>query len=223
MSKLILVRHGETYSNVAKVLDTRLPGAPLTERGVAQAKQFGSGLAGNRPRILVSSRALRAEQTAAHIGAAIGVTPTSVDGLHEVQLGDLDSTSDEASYQRFADIFHAWHTGDLDARAEGGESGREVLDRMVAALTTLRTRYIDGDRGNGSAGDVMVVSHGAAIRLAARYLADVPSLFAADNHLNNTATVELLPLPGGGWQCARWGLFTPPFVEVGPVVDIPMG
>ena len=44
-AKLILVRHGETEGNVAKILDTALPGLPLTERGVAQAKAFGASSA----------------------------------------------------------------------------------------------------------------------------------------------------------------------------------
>ncbi|WP_435532134.1 hypothetical protein [Rhodococcus antarcticus] len=31
--RLVLARHGETASNVAQRLDSRPPGAPLTERG----------------------------------------------------------------------------------------------------------------------------------------------------------------------------------------------
>lgn len=227
--KLILVRHGETPSNVAKVLDTVLPGAPLTERGVAQAKEFGSRLAAP-PQLLVSSKALRAEQTARHIAESIDLTPVSLEGLHEVQLGELDGTSDEASYQQFSDIFHAWHAGDLAARPPGGESGADVLDRIVPVLAELRARYLTSDgaadngaKGGVATGDVLVVSHGAAIRLVARYLAAVPPLFAANNHLRNTATVELVPLVDGGWQCVRWGPFEPPFVEVSPTADLPMG
>ncbi|MBJ7351731.1 MAG: histidine phosphatase family protein, partial [Rhodococcus sp.] len=56
-----------------------------------------------------------------------------------------------------------------------------------------------------------VVSHGAAIRLVAAALTGVDGTFAADNHLDNTQTIELLPLPDGGWACAKWGTFLPPF------------
>ena len=34
---LILLRHGQTTSNVDRLLDTRLPGAALTELGQEQA------------------------------------------------------------------------------------------------------------------------------------------------------------------------------------------
>ena len=39
--RLILVRHGQTEANVAKRLDTALPGAKLTPEGLAQAEVLG--------------------------------------------------------------------------------------------------------------------------------------------------------------------------------------
>ncbi len=67
---------------------------------------------------------------------------------------------------------------------------------------TLREQYLDDP---AESGDVVLVSHGAAIRLVAAQLAGVPGLFAANNHLANTQSVELTPLAGGGWECVRWG------------------
>ena len=49
-----------------------------------------------------------------------------------------------------------------------GESGDEVLDRYVPVITQLRMRYLDDDAWHG---DIIVVSHGAAIRLVAATLA----------------------------------------------------
>ena len=46
----------------------------------------------------------------------------------------------------------------------------QVLDRYVPVLTQLRMRYLDDDAWHG---DIVVVSHGAAIRLAAAALAGV--------------------------------------------------
>ena len=42
---LILVRHGQTHSNAAKIIDTRPPGAELTDVGRAQATNLGAELA----------------------------------------------------------------------------------------------------------------------------------------------------------------------------------
>ena len=205
--KLVLVRHGQTFSNVDKILDTALPGASLTERGHDQARRFGESTAGAAPSILVSSLALRAVQTAEHIAAATGVTPYQREGLHEAQAGELEGLSDEAAHKQFTEIYGRWHSGDLDARVLGGDSGRSVLDRYVPVLDDLRAEFLT----ELDSPDVVVVSHGAAIRLVAAVLAGVDGEFAADNHLDNTETVELLPIAGGGWSCVRWGTFVPPF------------
>ncbi|HIW92676.1 MAG TPA: histidine phosphatase family protein [Candidatus Corynebacterium avicola] len=75
MSRLLLIRHGQTTSNVRQALDTALPGAALTDLGWSQAFTAGEMLAGEQdesasPLSLVSSQALRARQTAAGIATA---------------------------------------------------------------------------------------------------------------------------------------------------------
>ncbi|MBH0778957.1 histidine phosphatase family protein [Nocardia bovistercoris] len=217
--RLILVRHGETEGNVAKILDTRLPGLPLTERGAAQAKTFGAGLL-TRPAALFSSAALRARQTANHIEEATGVSASILDGVHEVQVGDIEGLGDPDSHELFQRVYRAWHEGDLAQRTPGGESGHEVLARYLPVVETLRSAYLSGP----DAGSVVVVSHGAAMRLAARALAAVEPPFTTNNHLDNTETIELVPRVEGGWECVRWGRFIPPFtLEVSPSPDDPMG
>lgn len=218
--KLILVRHGQTEANVGLRLDTRLPGARLTEVGEGQAREFGSRLAGSSPLAVVASEALRARQTARWVERASGVAVQVREGIHEAQAGDLEDRADRASHELFAKVFHAWHAGDLAARIPGGESGEDVLERYVPVLSALRQEFLEvPDAG----GDVLVVSHGAAIRLVAGYLAGMDGTFSAHTHLDNTQTVELVPTAAGGWQCVRWGAVLPPF-DLAPVVpDDPMG
>ncbi|MEV6770956.1 histidine phosphatase family protein [Nocardia sp. NPDC051030] len=217
--KLILVRHGETEGNVAKILDTRLPGLPLTERGAAQAKTFGANLVAP-PQRLFSSEALRAKQTGGYIEAATGVPLEVLEDLQEVQLGDLEGLNTTDAHHAFQDIYHSWHFGDLSARVPGGETGFEVLDRYVPTLERLRAEYLT----TPDVPDIILVSHGAAMRLVSRELTDVPRAFAANNHLDNTETIELLPTAGGGWECTRWGRYPAPFTsDIDPTGDDPMG
>lgn len=218
--KLILMRHGETEANVARRLDTRLPGAPLTPRGAEQARIAGTLLALTPPLAVASSQALRARQTAGQIEIVTGVSVQVVDGLHEVQVGDLEDRDDDESHELFKDVYRRWHIGDLDAHTPGGETGFGVLDRYLPILNDLRMKYLDGSQG-----DLVVVSHGAVIRLAAATLLSLPTGFAAKNHLDNTERIELVPVAGGGWTCARWGRFEPPFedADVSPLPDDPMG
>ncbi|MEV0947109.1 histidine phosphatase family protein [Rhodococcus sp. NPDC049939] len=219
---LILVRHGQSEANVERRLDTRLPGARLTPEGLSQAEQLGIDLAAAaRTAALVSSQALRARQTAQRIQIALGITVEVREGLHEAQVGQLEDRSDEESHKLWIKTFHLWHNGDLDARAPGGESAHEILERYVPVVESLREQYLSGPT---EPGDVVLVSHGAAIRLVAAQLAEVPGPFAAGTGLANTQSVELAPLPGGGWECVRWGTVVPPFDKrANTEAHIPMG
>lgn len=204
--RLILVRHGQTEANVERRLDTRLPGARLTELGRTQARTLGERLASVPPAALVSSQALRARETAGFVETASGTALQVREGLHEAQAGELEDRSDLESHKMFAKVFHTWHAGDLSVRMPGGESGLDIIERYVPVVDSLRAQYLAGDAG----GDVVVVSHGAAIRLVGAYLGGVPGAFAADRHLENTSSVELVPTDTG-WRCVRWGVIAPPF------------
>jgi broad specificity phosphatase PhoE len=204
--RLVLLRHGQSYGNVERRLDTRPPGAALTPLGRDQAQAFARS--SGRPAMLAHSVAMRASETAAVISAELDVSALEVAGIHEVQVGELENRNDDEAIAEFNAIYDRWHRGELDVPLPGGETANDVLDRYVAVLTDLRMRYLDDDDWNG---DIVVVSHGAAIRLASAVLAGVDGNFALDNHLENGESVVLAPITDGRWSCVRWGARTPPF------------
>jgi broad specificity phosphatase PhoE len=216
--RLVLVRHGQSHGNVERRLDTRPPGAALTDLGRDQARAFARDLP--HPAAMVAhSVALRAAQTAAEIGDELGLDTHEFEGIHEVQVGDLEDRNDDDAIAEFETIYQRWHEGDLDLPLPGGETASQVLDRYVPVITQLRLRYLDDDAWHG---DIVVVSHGAAIRLASAVLAGVDSSFALDHHLGNTESVVLAPITDGRWSCVQWGTLTPPFYpepDVHPVED----
>ncbi|BCI79048.1 phosphoglycerate mutase [Mycolicibacterium sp. TY66] len=205
--RLVLVRHGQSEANVAKRLDTRPPGAALTQLGRQQARDFGIDWA-HPVGLVVHSVAARAQQTAAEIADGLGLDPVEAHGIHEVQVGDLEDRSDAAAIEQFDAIYEDWQRGKLDVAMPGGETGREVLDRYVPVLTNLRVRSLDD---HDWVGDIVVVSHGAAIRLVAAHLAGVDADFALEHHLLNAECVVLSPITDGRWSCVQWGAKTPPF------------
>jgi broad specificity phosphatase PhoE len=216
--RLVLVRHGQTHGNVERRLDTRPPGAELTDLGREQARTFARELP-HRPAMLVHSVALRAAQTAAEIGDELGLDRQELEGIHEVQAGDLEDRNDDDAIAAFETVYQRWHEGDLGVAMPGGETGDEVLDRYVPVLTQLRLRYLDNHDWRD---DIVVVSHGAAIRLVSAVLAGVDGGFALDHHLANTESVVLAPITDGRWSCVQWGTLTPPFypeLDVHPVQD----
>lgn len=216
--RLVLLRHGQSYGNVERRLDTLPPGAALTPLGHDQARAFAHGGCA-RPAMLAHSVAIRASQTAAVIAAELDLPAHEFAGIHEVQVGELENRNDDEAVAEFNAIYERWHRGELDVPLPGGETANDVLDRYVPVLTDLRMRYLDNDDWNG---DIVVVSHGAAIRLASAVLAGVDGTFVLDNHLENAESVVLSPITDGRWSCVRWGTRTPPFYpEPGatPVTD----
>lgn len=216
--RLVLVRHGQSHGNVERRIDTRPPGAALTDLGREQARAFARDLT-HRPAIIAHSVAVRAVQTAAEIGSEIGLATHEFEGIHEVQVGELEDRNDDAAIEAFETIYQRWHEGDLDVPMPGGETANQVLDRYLPVITQLRLRYLDDDAFDG---DIVVVSHGAAIRLASAVLAGVDGSFVLDHHLANTESVVLSPITDGRWSCVQWGTLTPPFYpepDVHPVED----
>lgn len=194
--RLVLVRHGETTANAENILDTRLPGYPLTEQGHRQAAELAQRLAGDPVVAVYASRALRARQTAQPVAAHHGVTVQVLDGVHEVFIGDLEGRQAPDDHRTLHELYRTWHYGDLEAARPGGESAKQVLDRYLADVAAIRSAHRDGT--------AVLVSHGAATRLAVVALAaNVDGSFAAPRLLPNAATV-LLETNGTGWRCLCW-------------------
>lgn len=190
--RLVLARHGQTDSNVAHVLDSRPPGAPLNALGRAQAAALGERLASAPVTVVYASRATRAQQTAAPVAAAHALPVTVVDGVHEVFVGDLEGRSDEAALKEFDTVYRAWHDGDLAAHMPGGESALDLRARFLPVVERITS---------GASGMVVLVSHGAAIRLAAgALLGDT----AETMYVPNTGLVILGAHPDGGWELEHW-------------------
>ena len=171
--RLVLVRHGQSHGNVDRRLDTRPPGAALTDLGHEQARRFARDWP-HHIGMVAHSVAVRATETAADIGAELGLPTLTLEGIHEVQVGDLENRNDDAAIEQFNSIYQRWHEGELDVPLPGGETANEVLERYLSVVTQVRLRYLDDQAWKG---DVVVVSHGAAIRLVGAVLAGVDSGF----------------------------------------------
>ena len=87
MTTLILLRHGRSSANAAGVLAGRTPGVELDEAGKEQSERMVERLTGGPLAVVVSSPALRCEQTVAPLLAERGLTAVTEPGLAEVDYG----------------------------------------------------------------------------------------------------------------------------------------
>jgi broad specificity phosphatase PhoE len=195
--RLLLIRHGQTPSNVAGILDTDEPGAPLTGLGERQAAAVPDAVDRWGVEAVRASTLQRAQQTAAPLAARLGVDVDVIDGLREIRAGDLEGLRDRASQRAYVDVAIAWGgpAGDLERRMPGGESGAEFFTRYDAAVAEA----VAGHEV------VAVVSHGSAIRVWASARArNLDPQFVIDHDLDNTGVVVLEGDPDGGWEAVFW-------------------
>ncbi|MFD4672943.1 histidine phosphatase family protein [Lentzea sp. NPDC058450] len=191
--RLLLVRHGETASNIERRLDTAMPGPPLTELGQKQARELADALAGESLVAVYASIGLRAQQTAAPTAERFGLPVQVLEGIEEIQVGSLEGRNDVEAYQTYLETVIQWAEGSLDvAFPGGGESGQQVLDRFLGAIASIRAE-----------GTVMVVTHGGAGRMGALALASNVPVELAENLLPNTGVV-VLETEGDTWACRSW-------------------
>jgi probable phosphoglycerate mutase len=194
--RLLLIRHGQTPSNVHGALDTLVPGPGLTPLGHEQAAAIPEALAGERIEALYASVQTRAQLTIAPLAEALALPVTVREGLREVGAGSLEMNNDRASVETYHDVAFGWAQGRLDERMPGGESGHEVFGRFDAVIEEIAA---------SGAATVACVSHGQIIRAWTAARADNISVeFAARHELHNTGIVALDGSPEAGWTVLSW-------------------
>lgn len=171
---LLIIRHGETPLNVARVLQ---PAAtPLSDHGRAQAEALARRLAADaalRPAALVSSDLPRALQTAQAIAEACGLPLRTSPLLHERNFGDLRGRPyDSLGFDPL----------DSDEAPPGGESKAQFARRCAEAFAWVLARQAE------SGSPLAVVSHGLVIRHWLEHgPLQLPSGLAAPQRLANTS------------------------------------
>lgn len=215
--RLLLVRHGQTPSNVAGLLDTALPGPGLTPLGTRQAQAIPTALDREEVDGVAVSTLVRTSLTAAPFVGHRRFDPLVLDGLREVDAGALEGSADHDHHMRYLETVFSWARGDLARHLPGGPDGTQFLARFDDAVTQV------ADVGWKSA---VLVSHGAAIRswVSAR-AAGVDVDRVAHTPLANTGLVEVTGDPVAGWRVVRWsdGPLGGRHLDDAPFTDDPAG
>ncbi|MDR0944550.1 MAG: histidine phosphatase family protein, partial [Bifidobacteriaceae bacterium] len=163
--RLLLIRHGRIVSNDLNMLDTRLPGPPLNERGQAQAAALAQRLALVSIDAVFSSPARRAVETAQPLARALGLDITELPGLKELSAGDLEGQCTDGDQLDYAKMAYQWMTasGPDYGRLPGGETRDGFLARMDQAIAQVAAALGEPRRGTeGPASGAPLSGTGAA-------------------------------------------------------------
>lgn len=192
--RLLLIRHGQTPANVRGELDTGNPGPGLTALGRAQAASIPAALADESIDAVFASALIRTQQTAAPLARARGLAVTVLDGIHEIEAGDLEMATDHASYKTYLGTCFAWGSGDRSRSMPGAADGAAFFARFnesIARLSHLST--------------AAVVTHAAAMRVwVAGTAANIDPMSVARQELDNTGLVILEGSFDAGWRMVSW-------------------
>ncbi len=175
MTRLILLRHGESTGNVERRLQSRAP-YPLTETGRRQSASLAERLRPEGIDALYTSPAARACETGERIAAVAGLAARVLDEVGEYDFGEIaDLTMSEISERR-PDWVAAFREGRPPPDVEGEEGEDRFRERACAALWALVERH--------PAETVAVVTHSWVISVFCQSALGVerpPGFFRFDN------------------------------------------
>jgi probable phosphoglycerate mutase len=175
---ILLIRHGETPGNAARVVQT--PETPLSERGIAQAERLAHRLRTREIGGILASDLTRAAMTARRIQEATDAPIVFEPLLHERNFGDVRGTRyDDLEVDLFAPDFVP----------PAGEGWDTFHARVTAAWAIVRATTA------ATPGDLAVVTHGLVCFSLVQHHFRVPEGTPVPERFGNTSltVVEASP------------------------------
>jgi probable phosphoglycerate mutase len=171
---ILLVRHGETDGNAARILQR--PDVPLNERGMRQAEQLAQRLFARGFVCILCSDLLRARMTAAPLAARSGIAIEESPLLQERNFGDLRGVPYAALAE---DPFGP------DFAPPNGEDWPTFHARVADAFAFIvsRRRSVNGA--------LVVITHGLVCRAIVARHARLPEGVVAPERFDNASITVL--------------------------------
>lgn len=200
MTKILLIRHGETAWNAVRRLQGHTD-IPLSPTGERQAQALAQALAKEPLDAIISSDLGRAVQTAQAVAALHPQVPLHTDaGLRERGYGAFEGLLYTEIAERYPIEFAEWQARNVDAVMPAGE-------RLAESFRQFYQRCLDGiarwaDQYPQQA--IVIVAHGGVLECAYRaangLTLDGPRDFAIRN-----ATVNRFRMEAGVLAMESWG------------------
>ena len=156
MTTIILIRHGQSEANLGKVFAGHFD-TPLSPLGHEQADRTAKAVA-SRFKIdkIYASDLLRAFDTGKHLADILKMDIIPDRSFREVFAGEWEGMRFDDLLEKYSEDFLVWRTDIGNARCTGGESARELGERILARIKEIAVE----DDGK----TVVVATHAAAIR-----------------------------------------------------------
>lgn len=155
MTKLLLVRHGESEYNSARRFAGHVD-VGLTENGRRQVERLRHRLADEKIDAVYSSDLKRARLTAEMLVHGKGMIITTCPELREISYGEVEGLPFSDIQRSYPELAKQISNTDLTMRFPGGESFMEFVGRVSTFKETLKN--------HGPSETLLVVAHGGPLR-----------------------------------------------------------
>lgn len=194
-----LLRHGLTIWNEEKRIQGRLD-SPLSENGRTNIRNFIPLLKGYQWNRVIASDLGRVQETVSIINRVLGL-PVSYDKrLREINWGEWEGLRLADVRTEYAAELSEEERKGWDFRAPGGESRREVLQRVKASLMEAAEQW-HGDK-------ILVVCHLGVIKCLIYDILQ-REFMPKDKKLINTKALHLISLENSRWNCRQLNIHEP--------------
>lgn len=143
MTRIILVRHGETEWNRVEHFRGHAD-VPLNENGLTQAKATAKRVAAEwRPIAIYSSPLARAVKTAEAIAWHFGLSVQVHPGLIDIDYGQWQGLTPDGARKRWPEEVNAWYNTPHTANIPDGETLAALRSRAVKTVNELASLHED--------------------------------------------------------------------------------
>jgi len=195
MTRLYLIRHGETLWNREKRLQGHLD-IGLNETGLWQAEQVGRHLAQRPLQAIISSDLSRAADTAQAIAQHHSISLQLDELLRERHYGNMQGlTYDEVAAHHPRNHL-AWKNREPDFCPEGGESLRQFYERVTQSVLAWVKKH--------PTAEIAIVAHGGVLDCINRYARGIGLSVARDFEILN-ASLNTLTYQDAQLKIEEWG------------------
>ena len=156
MSRLLLVRHGDTATDNPERLWGQTDIA-LNETGVLQAERLGERLSAESIDEIYSSDLSRAFQSAEIIASRHHLNITTSKKLREIHFGDIEGLTFAEVDRKYPELSRSWSDDNPHLRFPNGESIIELVERVTGFLSEVVLHNRDCT--------ILIVSHGGLLRM----------------------------------------------------------
>jgi len=163
--KLYLVRHGSTVGNERQILQGKKD-FPLSSLGEKQCELLALRLKNEKGNFqaLFSSSQGRAVATAEILAAYLGLEVKSTPLLGECCFGEIEGLEINEIRQRYPQVWQRARETSWGEAAAGGESRRELMDRVTTAFELVKSVVVPGEEVK-----VIIVSHASPLKALVSY------------------------------------------------------